>query len=261
MARGEMCGWHRFRASWLLEKGWHANKCLNVQFQFEWRMSITSITYTWCSFICCILHVTHYTCMAKWTRAFVNRAICNNVYMWKIHTCHPCSTHISGVDLFPFPSSFYSYECEGVGATSYKKWPMLIMIQLSPLTRYFVRPKKPVHALNISQTAENTLFLGLWFNVRSHSIINFIRKGWETTVRANSIVLNTHACKKPVLKMCYSYKKLSIHIWSVWEMRIMHLWDTLHFHMSMRYRVYYCVWVRNAAKKLSFDKKLGTGLL
>ena len=76
------------------------------------------------------------------------------------NTYMPCSTHVSGVDWFPVPSSFYSYECESVGATSYKKWPMLIMIQLSPLTRYFVRPKKPVHALNISQTTENTLFLG-----------------------------------------------------------------------------------------------------
>ena len=220
-------------------------------------MSIKSITYM------VLIHMLRFTRYALHmygqmnTRICQSCNICNNVYMYNVKTTYmPCSAHISGVDLFPFPSSFYLYECEGVGATSYKKWPMLIMIQLSPLTRYFGRPKKPVHALNISQTAENTLFLGPWFNVRSHFIINCIRKGWETTIRVNSIVLNTHTCKKPVLEMCYSYKKLSIHIGSRWEMRIMHLWDTFHFHMRMRYRVYYCTWVRNSAAKLSFDKKL-----
>ena len=155
-------------------------------------MSITSITYM------VVIHILYFTvtCMAKSTRALVNRAICNNVYMytWKIHIHAMLNTYVSLPILFSF------HECEGVGATSYKKWPVLIIIQLShPLTRYFVRPKKP--------------------------------EIYET-----------------------EYPHLE-------RMRIMHLWDTLHFHMSMRYRVYYCVWVRNAAKKLSFDKKLGTGLL
>ena len=225
-------------------------------------MSITSITYMVLIHISCILHATH--CTHVWPNQHAHLSIVQYAIMC---TCI-CEKYIQAMlntycwsGFVSLPILFLFHECEGVGATSYKKWPMLIMIQLSPLTRYFVRPKKPVHALNISQTAENTLFLGPWFNVRSHSIINFIRKGWETTIRANSIVLNTHTCKKPVLKMCYSYKKLSIHIWSGWEMRIMHLWDTLHFHMRMRYRVYDCARVRNAAKKLTFDKKLGTGFL
>ena len=46
------------------------------------------------------------------------------------------------------PTLFLFHECEGVGATSYKKWPMLIMIQLPSLTRYFVRPKKPGQMLS-----------------------------------------------------------------------------------------------------------------
>ena len=161
MARGEMCGWHRFRASWLYEKGWHANKCFNVQFQFEWRMSITSITYT---VIIHMLHFTRYT-LHVWPnskRAFVNRAIGNNVYMymWKIHTCHAQHIFLELNWFVSLPILFLFHECEGVGATSYKKWPMLITIQPShPLTRYFVRPKKPVRALNISRTIENTLCL------------------------------------------------------------------------------------------------------
>ena len=154
-----------------------------------------------------VFYTLHVTCMAESTRAFVNRAICNNVYIHvyvkNTYTCHAQHIFLELNWFVSLPILFSFHECEGVGATSYKKWPVLTIIQLShPLTRYFVRPKKP----EIYETESPHL---------------------ERMRNANYASLRHFAFP----------------------------------YMSMRYRVYYCVWVRNAAKKLSFDKKLGTGLL
>ena len=108
-------------------------------------MSITSITYMVLIHISCILHATQ--CTHVWPNQHAHLSIVQYAIMC---TCI-CEKYIQAMlntycwsGFVSLPILFLFHECEGVGATSYKKWPVLIIIQLShPLTRYFVRPKKP----------------------------------------------------------------------------------------------------------------------
>ena len=80
---------------------------INVyMYNFNWNGECLShLSHIWCSFILVAIYTLHIVHMYGQinTRTFVNRAICNNVYMymWKIHTCH--AQHIF-LERVSFPS-------------------------------------------------------------------------------------------------------------------------------------------------------------